>query len=148
LNYINAKFSVDMAKDDPRLPIRAKDLRIGNVVGEVGTLRMFKVRGTSDGAVLVSSEDGGERWLAENQLIAVALRAELLVWLGFSFSEPDRTHTLELPEGIIKVVDCRDVFLGGHGSLSEGLRFQCTITSMHQFQNLYFSLTGMEASRF
>lgn len=129
----------------PRLLIRVKDLRIGNVVGEVDTQRMYRVRSISYSAVLVNNENGGEMWLDENRLIAVALRAELLEKLRFKHSQADRSHTLELPEGLFKVLDCKDVFLGGNNSLSEGLSFHCTINSLHQFQNLYFALTGMEA---
>ena len=138
-----------MPQGTPRSLIRVNELRIGNVVGEIGTQRMFRVRSISKSAVMVNNGSNGETtWLAENKLIPVALRAELLERLRFKPSQADRSHTLELSEGLIKVVDCKDVFIGGYGSLTEGLSFHCTITSLHQFQNLYFSLTGMEAILF
>jgi hypothetical protein len=125
--------------------IRVNELRIGNILGEVGSERMFRVRSVSQSGVLVNyGTDGETVWLDENKLIPIPLRSELLEKSGFKPAKTESSHTLELSGGIIEVINCKDVFLRGFGSTSEGLSFYCTVAGIHQFQNLIFSITGIE----
>lgn len=122
------------------MAIKHNELRIGNFVQDEHGIVQYVYRLWQGGAELAEDENGGEDLDHTNEeMFGVPITDDWLENLGFKFNnEADGWFTSEDSEFFIEPWD-NNFAIRWDGSIVGQY-----ISSVHQLQNIYFALTGLE----